>query len=61
MNKCNIDVDHEEIERIISKVDNHETKMITYTDFAGATLNIENILTDELLDDVFSNFNVRID
>ena len=60
MNKCNIEIDNNEIQRIICNLNYHDIKKISSTEFTGATIDIPNILTDELLDDVFSNFNVGI-
>ena len=47
---------NDEIEKMISEVDYHDSGMISYSEFLSATIDIKSILSKQKLNAVFSQF-----
>ena len=54
--KCNLHMSNDEIEKMISEVDYHDSGMISYSEFLSATIDIKSILSKQKLNAVFSQF-----
>lgn len=47
-----------EVQQLISNIDNNSNVKIDYTEFLVATINLQNVITDELLASLFSCFDI---
>jgi Ca2+-binding EF-hand superfamily protein len=49
LNEAMIKIDDTELDKIVNEVDYHGDRMINYSEFLSATIQVKNILTDEKL------------
>jgi len=56
LNEAQIKIDDSELEQIINNVDYHGDRMINYSEFLSATIQVKSILTDEKLKSIFKQF-----
>ena len=52
--KAKINISDKEIDEVISQVDYHENKMINYSEFLAATIDVKNFLTNSRLKAIFN-------
>jgi calcium-dependent protein kinase len=56
LNKANIKIDDKELESIVSEVDYLGDRLINYSEFLSATIQVKRILTEEKLMAIFNQF-----
>ncbi len=56
LHDAHIKIDDSELEKIINEVDYHGDRIINYSEFLSATIQVKNILTDEKLHAIFKQF-----
>jgi calcium-dependent protein kinase len=56
LNEASVKIDDKELEDIINNVDYHGDRLINYSEFLSATIQVKNILTDEKLKSIFKQF-----
>lgn len=54
--EAHIKIDDSELEKIINEVDYHGDRIINYSEFLSATIQVKSILTDEKLHAIFKQF-----
>jgi len=53
LNEAHIKIDESELQKIVSEVDYHGDKLINYSEFLSATIQVKSILTGERLHAIF--------
>jgi len=56
LNEAQIKIDETELDKIVSEVDYHGDKLINYSEFLSATIQVKKILTNEKLRSIFNQF-----
>lgn len=56
LNEASIKIDEKELDKIVSEVDYHGDKLINYSEFLAATIQVKKILTDGKLHAIFNQF-----
>ena len=54
LNEAMIKIDDTELDKIVNEVDYHGDRMINYSEFLSATIQVKNILTDEKLRAIYN-------